>query len=283
MPETCLLCGRVPSRERTCKHGIQVLDCSSCGIAFQKKISHRSIERYRGSGYFYSYRKDPSEEAGVRRVKRASAEWVLRRMKPLLPAGSRLLEVGSAFGYFLEAARDQGYRARGVEVSDAALEAQRRGLDILRVPFEELEEGAASYDAVVMLDVLEHFSDPSAAVAKAARFLSPGGLLAVITPDLGGLGHRVFGANWWSFHPEHLYYFSKKGLRGLLNKHGFTVVDARASWKGASFRYMANCGEHHKNAPRLVNRLLRALPFSRRPFLVPLDQFCLARRQGETA
>ena len=58
----------------------------------------------------------------------------LALLRPAVPAAGTLLEIGSGYGYFLAAARDAGFRVRGVELSRGRRRVRREvlGLDVVR-------------------------------------------------------------------------------------------------------------------------------------------------------
>ena len=84
-------------------------------------------------------------------------------------------------------------------------------------------------DAITMWDYIEHSIDPDRDVARAARAPAPGGILALSTGDIGALvraGDRV--GRWHLLTPEHHnFFFDRRTLSRLLDKHGFEVVEAR--------------------------------------------------------
>jgi len=98
----------------------------------------------------------------------------------------RMLEVGSGVGTFLADARNAGWKVSGLEINaefpqfcrkELGIEDVRCGV-IFNPPFEE-----ACFDAVAMLDVLEHIYDPMLSIRQCARLLKPGGLLVVKSPN----------------------------------------------------------------------------------------------------
>lgn len=147
-------------------------------------------------------------------------------------APGRLLEVGSAVGLFLVAARDAGWHAVGYERSAWAARYGREhyGVDIVEGdgsanPFE-----SASFDVVAMWDVLEHVADPAQIAAAAREWLRPRGLLVLSTVNAGALGARMAGEHWRHLAPpHHLQYFTRRSLRHLLAAHGFELVEETAS------------------------------------------------------
>ena len=63
-----------------------------------------------------------------------------------------------------------------------------RGLDtVSQASAEQLPFEDGTFDAVTMLDVLEHIADDGAALAEAARVVRPGGALMVAVPAYGFL------------------------------------------------------------------------------------------------
>jgi SAM-dependent methyltransferase len=103
------------------------------------------------------------------------------------PANSRrMLEAGCGIGTFLADARDAGWAMSGLEINAEFPEFCRKelGLEDVKIglisdpPFAE-----ASFDAVAMLDVLEHMYDPLVSVTQCARLLKPGGVLVVKSPN----------------------------------------------------------------------------------------------------
>lgn len=100
-----------------------------------------------------------------------------------VPEGARILDVGCGGGLLSNPLAAAGYHVKGVDRSAASLAAARtripEGADATYDVGDALAlaEKPASYDVVLMMDLLEHLDAPSLAVAEAARTLKPGGLL----------------------------------------------------------------------------------------------------------
>ena len=101
--------------------------------------------------------------------------------------GARILDVGCGGGLLANPLAAAGFRVRGIDRSAPSLAAARaripEGADATYATGDALElaEPAAWYDAVLMMDILEHLDEPARAVAEAARTLKPGGVLVVHT------------------------------------------------------------------------------------------------------
>jgi 2-polyprenyl-3-methyl-5-hydroxy-6-metoxy-1,4-benzoquinol methylase len=99
-------------------------------------------------------------------------------------AGSRLLDIGCSEGYFVELARERGFRAIGIDPVPSAVEAGRaRGLPLHTGSAGDAPVEPGSVDVATMWDTIEHFADPGAVLRATHRLLRPGGLLLLSTPN----------------------------------------------------------------------------------------------------
>jgi 2-polyprenyl-3-methyl-5-hydroxy-6-metoxy-1,4-benzoquinol methylase len=172
-----------------------------------------------------------------------------------------LLDIGCGDGLLLELARRRGIAAQGSELSDALvrLVRGRLGADaIVGAPREDLP--AARYDAIALLNVLEHVHEPGAMLQTAARLLRPGGALLVHVPNLGGLPARLRGARWHQIEPlSHLYYFTHRTLAAMLRQHGmepaarFSLVVSGGA-RGAAQRLLDRAGVYLDSGLGVVAR-----------------------------
>ena len=171
-------------------------ECRVCGATYLVGfgLPQRRYDReYFGEEYRRQYGRTYLEDfEGIKAIGRRRVA-VLRRLQG--SPGGRLLDVGCAYGPFLAAAREAGYQGEGLDVSQDAVEHVRGtlGIPCRRGDFEAQdgepwEEG--SFDVLSMWYVIEHFRDPGRALARAARLLRPGGVLAFSTPNGAGVSAR---------------------------------------------------------------------------------------------
>jgi ubiquinone/menaquinone biosynthesis C-methylase UbiE/DNA-binding transcriptional ArsR family regulator len=102
-----------------------------------------------------------------------------------------LLDLGTGTGRMLELLAPRAARAVGVDQSAAMLALARSRIDQAGLRHVQLRQGdiyappivRASFDLVIIHQVLHFLDDPARALAEAARALVPGGRLAVVDFD----------------------------------------------------------------------------------------------------
>ena len=175
------------------------------------------------------------EEAG----QRATAARTLERIERHLPRPGALCDVGCWVGFLVSEAERRGWSAEGVEPSEfaAAFARERFGLRVQTGTLEGAELAPASFDCVVMGDVIEHLPDPGRSLDRVGSLLRGGGVLHLALPDAGSAVARRLGSRWWSVLPTHVQYFTRASLARLLAGHGFTVEWIGTAPKAFTVRY----------------------------------------------
>lgn len=209
----------------------RVVECRHCGHVY---TDPRPTPAALLEGYAGNEDPDYESERDARGMNAHLCLMVLRRHQP----SGRLLEVGCAQGFFLNAARTT-YEVVGVEPSRGAAEYARRALR-LDVPAATLEEAGfpeASFDAVALIDVIEHVADPVGLLKGCARALKPGGVLYLVTPDIDSLSARLLRGRWWGLRPAHIHYFTRRTMRAALAAAGLEAVETRSYGRIFSWGY----------------------------------------------
>jgi 2-polyprenyl-3-methyl-5-hydroxy-6-metoxy-1,4-benzoquinol methylase len=200
------------------------------------------------------------EEQGRRRTARR----LLDLLATQVPRG-RLLQVGSGHGLLLDEARLRGYEVEGVEISrEAAAHARDQlGLRVRETAIEEAELDAERYDAVLLVDVLEHLADPIAVLDRMRCLLAPGGALLLVTPDPSSLVARIAGRRWWCYVPAHSYLIPRAKVRRLIAARGLVVVEDFYSVHSFSLGYwLAGLGGLGGPVGAAIAKLAERLPRS---------------------
>lgn len=262
----CRVCG-APTAPRFAFEPYVVVVCRNCGLGQLDPIpTADELDRlYSSADYFEG--SDRSGYADYAEQRKVFAMTFRAKLQLLLRHGpvADLLEIGCGPGFFLEVAREAGVaRAVGVDRNPWAIEiARRAGLDARVGSIEQFDE-SASFDAVAMLDVIEHIPDPAPFLAAVRRRLRPGGRLLIMTPNLCSTLARFSGRRWVSFKiPEHVLYFTPGSLARVLAQSGFRVLHVRGTGQYVTVAFFLD--RLQRIAPRFVRviapplRGLRAL------------------------
>ncbi len=138
----------------------------------------------------------------------------------------KLFEIGCAYGFFLEMAKDKFKSVGGIDIShDAVLHAKEvLKLDAAAEDFLKYNL-KTKYDVFCMWDTFEHLKAPHLFIEKISQCMNKGGILALTTSDIGSFNARLRGKKWRQIHPPtHLHYASSKTLPLLLEKYGLETV-----------------------------------------------------------
>jgi SAM-dependent methyltransferase len=153
----------------------------------------------------------------------ASVSW-------LLSPDGRHLDFGAGDGNFVELLIEKGFSAAGLEPSaNRALSLERRLSGRPGFLGVASPDGDDQYDAVFLIEVVEHVLDDVSAEVMAAvhRRLKPGGLLIVTTPNREDLelGMALEPATGKLFHRwQHVRSFTPEDLDSFLTAHGFAAL-----------------------------------------------------------
>jgi 2-polyprenyl-3-methyl-5-hydroxy-6-metoxy-1,4-benzoquinol methylase len=142
----------------------------------------------------------------------------------------RWLDFGYGEGGVLEVAQRRGWSCYGVEITRSMLDyGASKGWAVTSDPRGDPRFADGTFDVVTMIEVLEHVADPGCLLRDAARWLRPGGLLYVTTPNARGLNCRILGQAWSVVcPPQHLVLWTPRALRVALARAGFKTSRLRA-------------------------------------------------------
>ena len=175
---------------------------------------------------------DDDEYVRTRAARRRQMRALVRRVQRLHPPTATLLDVGAGIGLLVAEARRLGIDAAGVEPSvPLAAHARAAGVPVHTGTLPHPDLGDRRFDAVMLVDVLEHVTAPVALLQRCADRLAPDGVLAVVTPDVRSAAARALRRRWWHFRIAHVGYFSARTLRRAATAAGLVEVSrARPVW-----------------------------------------------------
>jgi ubiquinone/menaquinone biosynthesis C-methylase UbiE len=162
-------------------------------------------------------RHDYTHQAATYDRTRSASPSILGPLRQALEGapGRRLLDVGGGTGNYARALREEGWEPLVADFNEAMLEhARAKGLPTMRADATGLPFADEDFDAVMLVSMLHHVSDPVQAIREARRVLRPGGRLAV----MGWMREHIEEVGWmldyfpstrrWmiEMHPPFAYY-----------------------------------------------------------------------------
>jgi 2-polyprenyl-3-methyl-5-hydroxy-6-metoxy-1,4-benzoquinol methylase len=227
----CPLCTARLAIDIANEFGIAISRCDSCGVVYTRTPLRDSRAHYTVSRAEFLSKYEAVFHGTANHPRDTNYDEILEVLEELSPAGD-LLDVGTHCGFFLRRAKARGWRTTGIEPSptSSALAREWFELDVKTGFLQDAGLPAYSFDAITMLDVLEHVRDPRSLLREVARVLRPGGHVLIKVPNLSyvlgkhrmlrwipGVVQDVFDAR------ERLVYYSRSTLVRLLLEEGFDL------------------------------------------------------------
>jgi SAM-dependent methyltransferase len=229
----CPICRRAV-RSAFTVGGYRLFDCAACNYAFIDPQIASQLQTHAlfddayfcsgGAGYANYF-----AEAELLHAHGTRYGALLRR------AGARrVLDVGAAAGFILRGLIDAGCTGVGIEPNASMAAHARRdlGLDVRATTLEAFDSGE-QFDAVALLQVVDHLEDIRRSFGRVRRLTKPGGWCLIEFGDRASLTARVLGKAWHEYAPPSVQrVFSLGALRLLMADFGFVL---RASGHPAKY------------------------------------------------
>lgn len=199
------------------KHG-QIVKCTNCMLVY---VNPQEDIALLTQGYKQVVDEGYLETENYRKV---LSKHHLQTVQKYIKHG-RILDVGCFVGFFLELAREEGWKTYGIEPSKwAGEQAKKRKTKIIGEDIDSTKLKKNYFDIVTLWDVIEHLSHPHTTIANIHRVLKKGGIIALGTPNIESLFAKVLRSNCPFFIRMHVVFYSHSTLALLLKKHGFEII-----------------------------------------------------------
>ncbi len=242
----CAACERqVEPRPVIHTDSIQLYHCNYCGTLTslprptpKSQASLHDTAEYFDHPYFQARRED--DALALKRCERI-LDQIAGVTDLALLRGEPMLDIGCDSGSLLVAAAQKcGVSPLGVDVSERAAQiARSRGLNVFRGMLEQAPPEFTGVKLVTAVDVLEHVVDPGSLLEAISSRLRTGGIAFIQTPNrdsvvynVGRILSRLTQVPLQNtlerlFPPQHIQYFSRRGLEILAERIGFQVLHIR--------------------------------------------------------
>ncbi|OGM30578.1 hypothetical protein A2630_02295 [Candidatus Woesebacteria bacterium RIFCSPHIGHO2_01_FULL_44_10] len=225
-PGEAVCTGEIGARGR---HG-KIWKCDNCGFIYQEPTFSESELNiaYKGGTdeiYFEQFKE-----------REYLFEKCLDRIHKFIKPPGKMLDIGCNAGIFLNVARRLGWKTWGIEPSSwaARVARERFELKVKTGVFETARYKPNSYDVITSWDVLEHFVDPVGVLDKMHKLLKKDGVLVLSTINIKSWFSRLLGPHWPWLIRIHLWYFTPKTFKRMVENSGFKVL-----WMGQQIRWFS--------------------------------------------
>jgi SAM-dependent methyltransferase len=289
----CGICGGGSAKRRFSVRGFPILRCRSCGTSYvsPRLIQSKLAELYSQKNYYESdnslvcgYMNYLADRENILATFRRRLDWLRGRSGG--SGSGRLLDIGCAAGFSVEAALERGWDAYGIEPSAYAAEAarQRLGNRVVRGTVDDIPFPRGHFRAVLLWDVIEHVPNPLGVLRRANELSEPGGLLSIITPDCGSPVARLMGKFWMEYAKptEHIFFFNRRTLTDALERAGFKAIAVSTAGKHVGLDFLLE--RLRAYFPILGKRNTagrKETPARRSFYLDPGDKMMILARKGE--
>lgn len=225
-PRNCPNCDSNDNKLEIEKDYLRIVKCKQCDLVFVNPIF--SEEHYRKTYESEDYKeifKGMHEDSHNYRKERFGKERVAI-MKKWFPYKDKLsfLDIGCATGFIVEAARDAGMDAWGVDFSPKVIEfGKKRGLNLF-VGGLEVVPPDKKFDIIALFDVLEHIVDPKKIILDCKKRLNQGGIIFLYLPNYASAIINLLGKDAHIIWPtEHLTYWTPLTIIDFFDRIGMKV------------------------------------------------------------
>lgn len=248
-------------------HGQELVKCHNCGLVVAKNIpTFEELRKLYQEEYFFGM--EYSDYKADRPALEKNFNARIKHLKPYFKEDTKIIEVGCAYGYFLNIVKEKVSWHKGYDVSQEGIDYAVNELKVNASSGDYLEDKEVkpgTIDMVCMWDVIEHVGEPDRHIARSARLLKKGGVICLTTGDIGAYVPRKRGDKWRMIHPPtHIYYFDVPSITLLLEKHGFVIESVRHK-------------PTHRNAGSVFNQLIVNRKAQKKNALVLENGYKLAR------
>jgi len=223
--DKCLVCGH---NGYTLIYNKTLIKCKSCGfISANIEISENELKKIYSKNYFIGeeYLDYIRDKIIIQKNFKKKIEYIfkIKNKKEI----KNVLEIGCAYGFFAEVLNQFIYtNYLGIDIVQDAIDFGKNILhqNLINASYLDINYPKNSFTDVFMWDVIEHLKHPDEFIKKISTEIKEGGFLYLTTGNISSILSKIKKSRWRLIHPPtHLYYFSEKTLKYLLNNHGFKV------------------------------------------------------------
>lgn len=217
------------------------------------------------------YKEVAAETWSQGHLKRGDQKLVVEVLSHLVLKGA-VLDIGCSSGGLLAMLPDK-YQKYGIEPSTRASEvAAQHGVTIIGKIIDDCKSNLL-FDAILMVDFIEHIVSPVDLLKKATSLLKPTGILIISTGNIHSWLWSIMRLDYWYYFPEHVSFFNKRWFKWFAENNNLRIIKTQTFSHyvgsiGQTIRQIIDCTVYlmlkwSKELPLLNKALCTVYPFSR--------------------
>ena len=227
-------------------------------VGFSEKVSLLQLNEFSNPVKVHNERYPFYTSSSLNMIKHFNqfAHWVKEKY---LESGSKLIEVGSNDGTFLENFKNTNINVIGFEPSKTIAElANKKNIKTLSKFFntqnlEDVKNFHSSVDVICSANVIAHIPDLIDVIKSVDKLLSSKGLLIFEEPYLGSMFSKV---SYDQIYDEHIFMFSISSTSKIFDLFDFELIDVLPqTTHGGSMRYVIGRKNKHKKS-KIISKFL---------------------------
>lgn len=207
--------------------------CRECGSYFvNPQPTEEALKRFYELGIEEEYESTGVKDSLNRYIDPSKREYFIKnRVEPVqkyIPQKAKVLDIGCGTGVFVRCMQDRGYIAIGIDSSPASLSAGRTELklenELIIGNWNEVPQ--SDFDLITAWTVIEHLKNPQEFLEYVRGHIKDRGILLLEFPTVDSLLFKYLNKDFfWVMPVYHLFLFSRVGMRCLLQRNGFEILD----------------------------------------------------------
>jgi len=223
---------------------------------------------------YYSNQKSPNKSF-INKVKDFLDRRLFKKIVDKLPMESlSVLDIGGGSGWILDNVKECSPRIKKTTIvdldEDAESIAKKSGHRFFRTPIENFETNE-KFDFILMLNLIEHVSDPDLIFKKTRELLSEQGVMLIKTPNTDSWDRRIFKNSYWGgLHcPRHWIIFNRESITKVIENSGMRIREFRYTQGAPQWTQSVLCTLSQFG----IFKITKQRPITQHPLTVPTLAF----------
>lgn len=222
----CPLCDEKSSNEVFAIEGFSYHKCIACESLYTKPHLIDGVLDELYSDGTYQHYQDSLVKSGSGLRKGVLEQRKFKQLQQMFSQEKlTLLDVGCGGGTFLEVCHENGWKVEGIDPSPDSTNS--KNIKVQHGDFNQIKFDK-KFDVISFWGVLEHLSNPNAALKKASQMLNKSGMIVFEVPSADCflseyLNKTPFSPTRYIESGRHNIFFSKKVINNISERYGLSI------------------------------------------------------------